>query len=186
MKRRLASLALAAVGILLAGLLLAFPQDVTPPAAPTGLTVSPADAPAPAPLSPFGPILAAYIISVIANRAFNWLWWWKSNRKAGMLGYFNEYGPGLAATMILHVFLFLPWRHGYLLPAINAVLAGIGKATDIINVPVEIPAIVAVTPGITLSCVWIVDSITSRVGMLLGSKFALFGGNGAAKEEKIP
>jgi hypothetical protein len=180
MKRRLASLALAAVGILLAGLLLAFPQDATPPAAPTGVTVTPiAEVPVPA----FGAILAAYLAAVVCNRAFNWLWSWGRNVKAGPFAYFSEHGPMLLATMLLHVPLFALWYSGAILPALNAAIGGMLAGADAIPgvdlSGIALPAVV--TPGVTLIYGWPIDSVTSRIGMLIGSRFALFGG-GAPKE----
>lgn len=116
-------------------------------------------------------ILVAYIVSVLANRIFNWLWWWGRNRKAGVLGYFTEHGPVLLATLVLHVFVFPLWKIGALLPALNGVL----KGADFIGAGVSIGPFEEVDPNVTLACGWIIDSITSRAGMLLGSRFAIFG-----------
>lgn len=127
-------------------------------------------------------ILIAYIVSVLLNRTFNWLWWWGNHRKVGVFGYFSEFGPAWLATLLLHVFMFFPWRWGWLLPIVNGVLRG----ADLLGAGITIPPLAEVTPAVTLSCGWIIDSVTSRVGMFLGSKFAIFGGNGAAEKESKP
>jgi len=116
-------------------------------------------------------VLVAYIVSVLANRLFNWLWWWGRNMKAGPLGYCREHGPTLLATLVLHVFVFPVWNLGLLLPAVNAAL----KAAEIVGAGVTLPPFEAVTPPVTLACGWMIDSVTSRIGMMIGSKFAIFG-----------
>lgn len=119
-------------------------------------------------------ILAAYIISVLANRLFNWFWWWGRNIKAGPLAYYKEHGPSLAATAILHVFVFPLWNLGLLLPIINKLLAGGLAVADVVGADIAIPPFTQVDPTVTLACGWMIDSITSRIGMILGSKFAFF------------
>lgn len=127
-------------------------------------------------------ILIAYIVSVLANRLFNWLWWWGRNIKAGPLAYYREHGPTLLATLVLHVFVFPLWKMGALLPLVNGVL----KAAEIVGAGITLPPFETVDPSVTLACGWIIDSVTSRVGMVIGSRFAIFGGNGAAEKESKP
>lgn len=122
-------------------------------------------------------VAVAYIVAVIFNRAFNWLWTWGRNPKAGPLAYYREHGPMLAATALLHLPIFVMWYSGMLLPIVNGAVSGALKGVDLIPgvdlTTISLPA--AVTPAVTLVYGWPIDSIVSRLGMLIGSKFAIFG-----------
>ena len=130
-------------------------------------------------------IIIAYIVAVLLNRAFNWLWWWSRNRRAGPLGYFREYGPMLAATALVHVPIFVLWWSGALLPVTNAIVAGVLKGASLIPgvdlTTVTLPS--GVTAASTLIYGWPLDSVASKVGMLLGSQFVVYA-NGKKEEPK--
>ena len=130
-------------------------------------------------------ILACYIIAVICNRLFNLCIWWMRHRKEGPLAYYREHGPMLLATGLLHVPLFMIWYAGMLLPIVNGVISAALAGADAIP-GVDLSSIVlptAVTPAVKLIYGWPIDSMTSRLGMWLGSTFAILGGNGAAAKE---
>jgi len=134
-------------------------------------------------------ILIPYIVGVALNRAFNLCVWWMKNLKAGPLGYYREHGPALLATLFLHVPAFVIWYSGMALPLVNgilkAALAGADAIPGVDLSQIQLPT--EVTAAVTLVYAWPFDSIVSRAGMYIGSKFAIFGsGNGAATKKEAP
>ena len=130
-------------------------------------------------------ILITYAVAVLLNRTMNWFFWWGSHREAGLFGYYREHGPMLLATLLFHVPGFVLWWSGALLPLVNgaltATIAGLDAIPGVDLSTVQLPT--QVTALNTLCYGWPLDSLVSRLGMKLGSKFALFGGNGAARKE---
>lgn len=121
-------------------------------------------------------IAVAYLVAVLFNRCFN-LFVWCATKRATPKAYYHEHGMMLAATAFLHLPIFVMWYGGLLLPVVNGAVAAALKSVDLIPgvdlTTISLP--VAVTPAVTLVYGWPIDSIISRLGMVLGSKFAMFG-----------